>query len=75
MDYEGMGLFFFRLRVESKITQKQLALILHLPASFISGFERGKKRPTIEALVKLCTFYDISFDIIRTFELSDRTLS
>ena len=50
------------LRTEKKLSQKELALIIGTNNSSICDWECGRSEPGLDALVKLCTFFDVSSD-------------
>ncbi len=52
------------LRLEKHMTQEQLAQKLELVKGTVSAYEQGKKYPSIEVLVKLCTIFGISSDYL-----------
>ncbi len=54
------------LRTSKKITQKQLANILQVDQRTISAWEKGVCEPSFSMLLKLCEFFDETFDNILT---------
>ena len=54
------------LRTSKKITQKQLADILQVDQRTISAWEKGICEPSFSMLLKLCNFFDETFDNILT---------
>ncbi len=54
------------LRTSKKITQKQLADILQVDQRTISAWEKGVCEPSFSMLLKLCEFFDETFDNILT---------
>ncbi|MBO7150090.1 MAG: helix-turn-helix transcriptional regulator [Clostridia bacterium] len=54
------------LRTSKKITQKQLADILQVDQRTISAWEKGICEPSFSMLLKLCDFFDETFDNILT---------
>jgi len=52
------------LRQEKGLTQKQLASKLEITKSTISGYEQGTKSPSVEALIKLCSLFNVSADYL-----------
>ena len=52
------------LRQEKGLTQKQLASKLEVTKSTISGYEQGVKSPSVEALIKLCSMFNVSADYL-----------
>lgn len=47
-------------RLNSKMTQKQVADILGMTYQAISNYERGRTKVESDILVKLCQIYDVS---------------
>lgn len=58
-----------KARVNSKMTQKEVADILGMTYQAISNYERGKTKVESDILVKLCKIYNVSVPDI----LSDNT--
>lgn len=52
------------LRLEKGLTQTQLADKIGLVKGSISAYEQGKKYPSVEVLIKLCTVFDVSSDYL-----------
>ena len=52
------------LRTERKLSQQELAKIIGTNNSSICDWERGRSEPSLEALVKLCQFFDVSSDYL-----------
>jgi len=50
------------LRTARKLTQKQLSDILQVDQRTISAWEKGVCEPSFTMLVKLCEFFDETFD-------------
>ena len=50
------------LRRERKITQKNLAEVLHVSQTSISKYERGEAFPDLETVVKMADFFGVSLD-------------
>lgn len=53
-----------RARVSKGLTQERLAEILHISPAHVKFIESGKRKPSIELLITLCTTLNISFDKI-----------
>lgn len=63
MSDEKRGKFLQELRLEKKLTQKQLSEILHYSDNAVSNWEKGKTLPNNpETLMKLCELYDVSIE-------------
>jgi transcriptional regulator with XRE-family HTH domain len=52
------------LRLEKKLTQKELAKIIQTNNSSICDWECGRAEPNIEMIIKLCNYFDISSDYL-----------
>lgn len=52
------------LRTEKGLTQTQLADKVGLVKGSISAYEQGKKYPSVEVLIKLCSVFDVSSDYL-----------
>ena len=50
------------LRRERKITQKNLAEILHISQTSVSKYETGEAVPDLELIVKMADFFGVSLD-------------
>ena len=56
------------LRIERKMTQKQLADRLGLATSTISSYESGDRYPTLDTLAALARIYHVSTDYLLGLE-------
>lgn len=61
---ENFGEKLKELRLEKGLTQKELAMELGNAQSAIYYWETNRQEPTISALKKLCTFFDVSADYL-----------
>lgn len=61
------------LREDRGMTQKQLAEVFHVSNSSISSLETGYRAPSVELLVKLATYFDVTTDFL--LGLSDSSTS
>lgn len=52
------------LRTEKKLTQKQLADILHMQNTAISKYELGERNPDQDTLIKLAQYFNVSLDFL-----------
>lgn len=52
------------LRKSKRLTQLELAEAVDLVKSSISAYEKGLKYPSIEVLIKLCNFFNVSSDYL-----------
>lgn len=62
-----MGMEYFgdklkALRKEKGLTQQQLAEKMELVKGSISAYEQNTKYPSLDVLIKLCTFFHVSAD-------------
>lgn len=51
-------------REQKEITQNELSQISGIPASIISLFEKGHRKPSFNNLVKLCKALEVSSDYL-----------
>ena len=62
-----MDIFVVRLkelRIESDLTQKQLAQIIGVSDDCVYQWEKGRSQPSIQILRKICKTLDISADYL-----------
>lgn len=52
------------LRIEKKLTQKQVADRIGLAISAVSSYESGSRYPSYEALIKLANIFHVSTDYL-----------
>lgn len=52
------------LRIDHDIEQKELANLLGISQSAYSKYEKRRCKMSIEDLIKLCKFYNVSADFI-----------
>lgn len=52
------------IREDNDLTQKQVAEILHVSQRTYSDYELGKLRLSLDTLIKLAEFYDVSLDYL-----------
>lgn len=50
------------LRIKKGITQKNLADNLGLANATISAYEQNSKYPSVEVLIEICSFFNVSAD-------------
>lgn len=60
----NMGEKLKSLRIENKLTQKQVAERIGLAISAISSYESGTRYPSYESLVKLSRIFHVSTDYL-----------
>lgn len=56
-----------QLRLENKLTQKQLAKEINSAQSVISNWETEKSQPSVAALIKLADVFDVSINYLVGF--------
>lgn len=56
------------LRKEKNLTQRQLAEILNTTDDSIFSWEKGRSQPSIEAIKKICIYFDVSADYLLGLE-------
>ncbi|HCX60936.1 MULTISPECIES: helix-turn-helix domain-containing protein [Sedimentibacter] len=52
------------LRLKNNLTAKDLSLILGTSESAISLYENGKRKPSIELILKMADYFNVSTDFI-----------
>lgn len=62
------------LREDNDYTQEHLAKIVNTSQSNYSKYERGDRNLSIEQLIKICIFYNISADYILGFTSEKKEL-
>lgn len=61
-----------QIRKEKGMTQKELAEKMGVTYTVISGYERGKRKPKIETIIRIANALNVStFDIVPAFVPSD----
>lgn len=53
-----------KLRKERNLLQSDIAKALNIPPSTYGGYELGAANPSIETLIKLANFYNVSLDYL-----------
>ena len=70
-DMVAVGRRIKKLRLERKLTQEQLAELLHISVSMMSQVERGVRGISMDALIVLTEEFPVSIDyIIKGKEIS-----
>ncbi len=62
MDYQQIGQQIRAARLRRKMTQAQLAEAADLSVPYISHVERGKKRVSLDALLRISRALDVTVD-------------
>ena len=52
------------LRLERRLTLKELSSLLDMPLTTYANYEQGKREPSIATLKLICDFYDVSADYL-----------
>lgn len=63
------------LRAKQSLSQNQLAVKLRLTRNQINCFENGISQPSIEALQKIATFFEIKIDTLINIEIHKDNLN
>jgi len=58
------------LRNDSGLTRAELSKKIGIPESTLGNYERGEKQPSVDTILKLCSFYDVSANFLLGFENS-----
>lgn len=58
------GIRLKELRKNKNLTQQELADKMSLVKSSISAYEKSAKYPSVEVLVKLCNYFNVSSDYL-----------
>ena len=53
-----------KLRLQNNLTQKDIAGLLDLSPSIVSGYETGERTPSVEVLLQLSGIYKTSTDYL-----------
>ena len=56
------------LRIEKKLTQKQLADMIGTNNSSVCDWECGRSEPNIEQIIKICKYFEINSDYLLGIE-------
>lgn len=59
---DSFGIKLKRLRSEKELTQKELSSLLGLTRATISSYERCALYPSVESLISICQFFNVSAD-------------
>lgn len=62
MYVQSFGIKLKRLREEKELTQKELGALLGLTRATISSYERCALYPSVEALINICRFFNVTAD-------------
>ena len=65
---EGFGERLKELRLERRLTQKELSELIGCAQSAIFYWENNNREPSVSFLKKLCLFFDVSADYLLGLE-------
>lgn len=57
-----LGLELRRLRQQMGLTQEQVGQFLNLSKQALSGYESGRRSPSIDTLIRAADFFNVSID-------------
>ena len=63
-DIKGSGARIRQLRIQSGYTQEKLAGALNIDRSLLSHIEAGKRGGSVDLLIQLSSFFDVSLDLL-----------
>ncbi len=52
------------LRTQNKISQKKLSIVMEVSETQYQNYEYGKHLPTIDKVIKLCNYFNVSADYL-----------
>lgn len=64
LDYKSMGLRISRRRKSLRIQQNTMAKEIGISNNYLSGIERGREKPSLDILVKICNVLQITPDYL-----------
>lgn len=64
IDYARLGIRISELRRQRRLSQSQLAELADVTDSYISHIETGRKKASLESLVKIAAALDVTLDRI-----------
>lgn len=53
-----------QIRKERNLTQLKVAMELNISREALSHYENGKREPSIELLIKMSEYFDVSIDFL-----------
>ena len=53
-----------KLRMSRKLSQAQLAMALNVSTQYLSNLETGQRRPSIELMVLMADYFQVSLDYL-----------
>lgn len=70
MDTANIGLRLKELRVQTSLSQSQIAAYLGIDQSYLSKIESGERSPSVELLEKLAELYSCDMEAFENSEMS-----
>lgn len=64
LDYDNIGKRIAKRRTQIKLKQNALAEIIEISNNYLSSIERGKEKPSLEILVKICNALRVTPDYL-----------
>ena len=68
---KGLGDKLQQLRLQLKLSQKEVAVDINTSPSIISNYESGERTPSVENLMALANLYHCSTDYLLGFSMTD----
>lgn len=68
---KGLGDKLQQLRLQLKLSQKEVAVAINTSPSIISNYESGERTPSVENLMALANLYHCSTDYLLGFSMTD----
>lgn len=57
-----------KIRKQKKLNQQKVAFDLHISRECLSYYENGKREPSLELLVRMSLYFNVSIDFLITGE-------
>lgn len=57
-----------KIRKQKKLNQQKVAFDLHISRECLSYYENGKREPSLELLVRMSHYFNVSIDFLITGE-------
>ena len=65
---KNVGTLLKELRIDKKLTQKDIAKVLGISTTCYAGYEQSYREPDLKTLRKLCIILDVSADYLLGLE-------
>lgn len=72
MDYKALGQRVRELRKSMKLSQEKLAELCNISSTYIGVIERGEKKLSVDALVRIANVLDVSLDFLLVDSLAKK---